>query len=303
MQFRGLITSINNEAFQMFLKYKAEVENQLNKKIKRVRSDRGGEYITFNDYSEKEGIIHELTPPYSPESNGVAERKNITLKEVMNCMLISSNAHENLWGEAILSACHLQNRIPYKKTGKTPYELWKGYSPNLKYLKVWGCLAKVMLPYSKKRIISSKTYDYMFIGYVEHSIAYRFLVLRSDILEKNTIVETKNAEFFEHVFPLKTNLLLHAPTIQTGYDHNELRRSKRPRTEKSFGSNFYTYVVENDLVTFTDAISSHDVPFWKEAIKTKLDSILQNKTWELVDLPTGAKHIGCKKMELYQLIM
>ena len=55
---------------------------------------------------------------------------------MMNSMLISSNAPDNLWGEAILSACHLQNRIPHKRTGKTPYELWKGYKPNLKYLKV-----------------------------------------------------------------------------------------------------------------------------------------------------------------------
>jgi len=94
-----------DEAFNMFLSYKAEIENQLNKKIKRVRSDRGGEYISFNEFCEKEGIIHEITHPYSPESNGVAERKNRTLKEMMNSMLVSSHAPNNLWGEALLSAC------------------------------------------------------------------------------------------------------------------------------------------------------------------------------------------------------
>ena len=77
-----------------------------------------------------------MTPPYSLESNGVAERKNKTLKEMMNSLLVSASALDNLWGEAILSACHLQNRISYKKTGKTPYDLWKGHAPNLKYLKV-----------------------------------------------------------------------------------------------------------------------------------------------------------------------
>jgi len=81
-----------DEAFNMFLTYKAKVESQLNKKIKRIRSDRGGEYVLFNDYCVKEGIIHEVTPPYSPESNGVAERKNRTFKEMMNVMLISFNA-------------------------------------------------------------------------------------------------------------------------------------------------------------------------------------------------------------------
>ena len=125
-----------DEAFDMFLSYKAEVENQLDRKIKRIRSDRGGEYIPLNDYCEKEGIIHEVTPPYSPESNGVVKRKNRTLKEMMNSLLVSALAPNNLGGEAILSACHLQNRIPYKKIGKTPYESWKDHAPNLKYLKV-----------------------------------------------------------------------------------------------------------------------------------------------------------------------
>ena len=135
----------------------------MNKKIKRIRSNRGGEYILFNDYCVKECIIHEVTPPYSPESNGVAERKNMTLKEMMDAMLISSNALDNLWGESLLTACFLQNRIPHRKTSKTPYELWKCYQPNLKYLRVWGCLAKVMLLDSKKRKIGSKKSDCVFL--------------------------------------------------------------------------------------------------------------------------------------------
>ena len=107
------------------------MENKLSKKIKRLRTDRvrgGGEYESnpFNSFCEYHGIIHKTTPPYSLESNGVIERKNRTLKEMMNAMLVSSRAPFNLCEEAILSACHIQNRIPYKKTGKIPYELWKG---------------------------------------------------------------------------------------------------------------------------------------------------------------------------------
>jgi hypothetical protein len=64
---------------------------------------------------------------------------------MMNVMLVSSSTPDNLWSEAILFVRHLQNKIPYKKIGLTPYKLWKGYFTNLNYLKVWGCVAKVML--------------------------------------------------------------------------------------------------------------------------------------------------------------
>ena len=78
-----------DEALHYFKVYKAEVENQLDKKIKRLRSDRGGEYFS-NEFSEVctvYGIIHERTPPYSPQSNRIAERKNHTLTDFVNVML------------------------------------------------------------------------------------------------------------------------------------------------------------------------------------------------------------------------
>jgi transposase InsO family protein len=66
-----------DEALECFKTYKAKVENQLEKKIKRVRSDRGGEYFSneFDLFCAEKGIIHERTPPYSPQSNGVAEKR------------------------------------------------------------------------------------------------------------------------------------------------------------------------------------------------------------------------------------
>ena len=122
---------------------------------------------------------------------------------MMNAMLVSFGLSSNMWRKAILSACHIQNKVPHKKTGKTPYELWEGHKPNLEYLKVWGCLAKVMLPESKRRKLGSRTCDCMFIGYACNSSCYRLLVIKSDILESYTIIESENVIFFEHVFPLK----------------------------------------------------------------------------------------------------
>jgi len=119
------------------------------------------------------------------------------------------------------------------------------------------------------------------------------------------LLKQKNAKFFENIFPLKfekisdapiilSDNISYVPIIQNDFESEDLRRSKRPRKEKSFGDNFYTYLVDNDPLTYSEAISSSDSSFWKEAIDVELNSILQNKTWILVDLPPGAKPIGCK---------
>jgi transposase InsO family protein len=89
-----------DEALHYFKIYKAEVENQLERKIKRLLSDRGGEYF-LNDFSEfcaEHGIIHERTPSYSPQSNKIAERKNCTLTDLVNAMLDTAGLSKEWWG-------------------------------------------------------------------------------------------------------------------------------------------------------------------------------------------------------------
>ena len=111
-----------HEAVEVFKHYKLEVENQLGKTIKIIRSDRGGEYDTpFDEFCLQNGIIHQTTTPYSPRLNGVTDRKNRTLKEMMNAMLTSSGLPQNLWGKAILSANNILNRITPKRTNQTPF--------------------------------------------------------------------------------------------------------------------------------------------------------------------------------------
>ena len=84
-----------DEVMEKFVLYKNEVENQLNKKIKVLRSYRGGEYeSSFVDFCAQHRIIY--TTPYSPQSNGVVEQKNHTLKDMMNAMLISAGLPQNI---------------------------------------------------------------------------------------------------------------------------------------------------------------------------------------------------------------
>jgi hypothetical protein len=162
----------------------------------------------------------------------------------MNAMLISSGLPQNMWGEAILSANYILNKVPRKKVDKTPYELWHGRQPSYKYLRMWGCLAKVMVPPPKQVKIGPKTVDCIFIGYAENSSAYRFLVHESAIsdIHKNTIMESRNATFFEDIFPCRSRgessknkrtleTISDNSQVQDQQDENvdEPRRSKRAR--------------------------------------------------------------------------
>ena len=79
--------------------------------------------------------------------------------EMMNAMMISSGLPQNMWGEAILSSNYLLNKAPWKKEDKTPYELWKWRKPSYKFLWMWGCLTKVIVPIPKKVKIGLKTVD------------------------------------------------------------------------------------------------------------------------------------------------
>ncbi|KAL0429099.1 UNVERIFIED_CONTAM: Retrovirus-related Pol polyprotein from transposon TNT 1-94 [Sesamum radiatum] len=74
----------------------------------------------------------------------------------------------------------------------------------------------------------------------------------------------------------------------------EPRRSKRAKIAKTFGPEFLTYVLENEPRTINEALSSPEAPFWKEAINSEIESIMQNHTWELMDLPPGSTPLGCK---------
>ena len=74
----------------------------------------------------------------------------------------------------------------------------------------------------------------------------------------------------------------------------EPRRNKRAKMSKSFGPNFLTYMLEDEPPSFKEAISTPKAPFWKEAVNSEIESILQNHTWELVDLPPGCKPLGYK---------
>ena len=193
------------EALDKFKIFKAEVENQHDKRIKIVRSDRGGEYYgrhtpygqvpgPFARFLQETGIVAQYSMPGEPQQNGVAERRNRTLMDMVRSMMSYSTLPLGLWIEALKkTAIHILNRVPSKSVPKTPYELWTGRVPSLNHLKVWGspAEAKVFNPNIAK--LDTKTVSCHFIGYPEKSKGYRFYCP-----EKYTkFVETRHAVFLE----------------------------------------------------------------------------------------------------------
>ncbi|PHT71051.1 hypothetical protein T459_26155 [Capsicum annuum] len=99
---------------------------------------------------------------------------------MLNALLISSGLPQNLWGEAILTTNCILNRVPHSKTQSIPYEKWKERKLNLKYFKVWECLAKVQVPMPKRVKIGPKTVDCVFIGYAKSSKALAPVCIHCD---------------------------------------------------------------------------------------------------------------------------
>ena len=116
-----------------FKEFQSEVENHHNKKIKFRRSDRGGEYLSyeFGLHIKQCGIVSQFTPPGTPHRYGVSERRNRTLLDIVQSMMSLIDLPLSFWGYALETAALTLNRAPSKSIETTPYELWFGKKPKL----------------------------------------------------------------------------------------------------------------------------------------------------------------------------
>jgi hypothetical protein len=128
-----------------------------------------------------------------PQLNGVAERRNRTVMDIVRSMLSYSTLPISLWMEALKTAVHILNRVPSKSVPKTPYEMWTGRKSTLKYLHVWGCPTEVKLFNPSIGKLDPKTVSYHFIGYPDKSKGFRFYYPDRYI----KIVETRHTVFLE----------------------------------------------------------------------------------------------------------
>ncbi|KAD4179568.1 hypothetical protein E3N88_28159 [Mikania micrantha] len=166
-----------DQAYEAFCKFKSVAESEFGCKVKALRTDRGAEFTSsrFEQLCSEDGIQRYLTAPYTPQQNGVVERKNQTVLGATRSMMKAMNLPQWLWGETVRHAVYLLNRTPTKALeGKTPYEALKGRKPRLSHLKVFGCKAYVKVPSIKTTKLDDRSTTMVHLGSEPGSKAYRF---------------------------------------------------------------------------------------------------------------------------------
>ncbi|TYZ67568.1 hypothetical protein PybrP1_000198, partial [[Pythium] brassicae (nom. inval.)] len=188
-----------SEVLDKFVQFVKFAETQTGRRVKVLRSDNGGEYVSskFAAFCSNQGIVQQFTPPYTPQLNGVAERMNRTLVESARCMIEHAGLSKRYWGEAVATAAFLRNRCPTRATGhdKSPHEVWTQKKPLLKNLKVFGCHAYVHVPSEKRSKLDARSTLCRFLGYSDHEKAYRF-----EELSSSRILVSRDAQFMEDTF-------------------------------------------------------------------------------------------------------
>ncbi|KAH9735190.1 hypothetical protein KPL71_017659 [Citrus sinensis] len=308
--------------------FKALVEREADSQIKILRTDRGGEFNSqeFGSFCENHGIRRQLTAAYTPQQNGVCERKNRTILNMVRSLLQMSGLSKSFWPEAVVWSVYILNRSPTIAVQNiTPEEAWSGCKPAVDHFRVFGCIAYVHVPDEKRRKLHDKCVKCIFLGVSDHSKAYK---LYDPIIKK--VVISRDVIFYEEKTwmwrcssvgqQIPADFDVSAPDLpqnrvsaETPPATNELdeqveatdSRSQHDRRRPAWMSDYevtgfntlenplihFTLFSECDPTTFKEAVKEQK---WLKAMDEEIASIEKNNTWELTELPMGQRTIGVK---------
>ncbi|GKB15186.1 retrotransposon protein, putative, ty1-copia subclass [Tanacetum coccineum] len=274
----------------------------------------------FLVHLKEHGIIAHRTPPYTPQHNGVSERRNRTLLDMVRSMMSQTTLPKSFWDYALESAARILNMVPTKKVEKTPYEVWHGQAPKMSYLKVWGCEALVKRDtLTKPDKLEPRSIKCIFVGYPKETMGYSFYYP-----PENKVLVARNAEFFENSLitqeasgSLEDLEIIQDedthPSENTSLHHDEddqeidepqsdiipIRRSTRTRHAPDRMC-LYVDAEEHELgdlnepANYKAALLDPESDKWLAAMNVEMQSMKDNQVWDLVDLPPNSKTVGSK---------
>ena len=313
------------DVFMIFKKWKSRVELKSSYKVKCLRSDNGGEYVSheFKNFCLEQGIRMEKTVPKTPQQNGVAERMNGTLNERARSMRLHAGLPKSFWADAINTAAHLINRGPsVPLEHRLPKECWTGRKVDLSYLRTFGCLCYVLVDSDSRDKLDAKSKKCYFIGYGDEEFGYRLWddvdqkILRShNIVFNETIVyKDKDVARSEQEGSMKPIEMkdIHDEDLPSEVDDNprdvsvevevttpiiEILRStraRRPTARYTCDMNYILMTDESELESYAEAKHMEDSLKWELAMQEEMDSLHKNHTWKWTPLPKGNKALHKK---------
>jgi transposase InsO family protein len=165
-----------SDVFASFKTFIKKVQTEFETTIKKVRSDNGSEFknTRIDELCDEYGIRHQFSAKYTPQSNGLVERKNRTLIDMARSMLSEYNISHSFWAEAINTACFYSNHLYcHQFLEKTPYESLNGRKPNIVYFWVFGCKCYILKKGTRLSKFEKKCDEGFLPGYSTTSKAYR----------------------------------------------------------------------------------------------------------------------------------
>ncbi|KAI7942641.1 hypothetical protein MJO28_012668 [Puccinia striiformis f. sp. tritici] len=194
-----------SDTFSCFKIFRAFFEKDGCHTIQALRTDNGGEYISnaFESYLKSSGIKHEPGPPHSPELNGVAERTNRTISNLLRASLLSANVPKSFWADAMRHTFYAYNSFPCNTPlgFKTPASILQNPPADLRKIHPFGCLTYYKIPEADRSKLDKKARAAILLSYLSDGNGFRLWDL-----EKRTVVKSRDVLFEENVFPYGTKL-------------------------------------------------------------------------------------------------
>ncbi|KAJ0522072.1 putative RNA-directed DNA polymerase [Helianthus annuus] len=201
------------EVFENIESFYELILTQFKKKVKVFRSDNGTEFINskMDSFCKSKGILHQTSCSYTPQQNGVVERKHRHLLNLARSLLFQSGVPLSFWSDCALTTVYLINMLPSSVIlGKSPYELMFGFKPSFAHLRIFGCLcfSTILNDLDKLSFNAEKC---ILIGYSNVKKGYKLWSL-----DNKKEFYSRDVKFYETVFPYKSNLLTNQDKTLTG---------------------------------------------------------------------------------------
>ncbi|KAK9033674.1 hypothetical protein V6N11_049860 [Hibiscus sabdariffa] len=239
-----------------------------------------GEYLShdFDELLKECGIVSQLTPPGTPQWNGVSERRNRTLLDMVRSMMSHTDLPTSFWGYALETAAFTLNCVPSKSVQKTPHEIWNGNRPNMSFMKIWGCKAYGYYFYNENKVFVARTGVFLEKEFLTNS-------------GKSRNIELKEVQQQQDIEPEVEGISQAVEENPTDLETQPLRRSSRERHEpERYGFLVTTHgdvilVDQDEPKTYEEAVASPDSEKWLGAMRSEMDSMSDNQTMMKPSLP------------------